>query len=263
LGARYIVPPPDDGILYKIGFRTFHKISKIPIFMNNDYILQQQAIIRQMKNDMQQTQNKLSLVEMKSDYENDDEISLTSVMFIPQKIAIEISKKIIEPLKLFEPHHFYYSEDLLHITIKNVRKMHKPPRFNHDDIVKVDRLFKQIIPQFTSFNFRLHGLVLFPTSVSLIGYCNETFSELIQMLDSGLKKIGLPDDKKYISDTVFFGNITFCRFTQKPSLDFENKVKELEDIYIGEIPVSEIKLVTCNAVCHPKSRKIIADYQLT
>jgi 2'-5' RNA ligase len=231
--------------------------------MNSDYISQQKAIIQQMKNDMQQAQNQLSLVDMKTDYENDDAISLTSVIFIPKKIALEIWKQIIEPLKLSEPHHFYYSEDLLHITIKNVRKMHKPPRFTNDDIVKVDRLFEQIIPNFTSFNFHIHGLVLFPTSVSLIGYCNETFRELVQTLDSGLKNIGLPDDKRYISDTVFFGNITFCRFTQKPSLDFENKVKELEDIYIGEIPVPEIKLVTCNAVCHSKSRKIIASYKLS
>ncbi len=228
----------------------------------NDYITEQKAIIQQMKDDMQQAQNQLSIVEIKSDYENDDAISLTSVVFVPQNIALEISKQIIEPLKVIEPHHFYYSEDLLHITIKNIRKMHKPPRFTDSDIVKVNKLFNQIIPKFKSFNFHLEGLLLFPTSVSLIGYCNETFRELIQALDNGLKDIGLPDDKKYISDSVFFGNITFCRFTQKPSLDFENKVKELENVGIGEIPVSEINLVTCNAVCHSKSRKIIASYKL-
>lgn len=232
------------------------------IMFMNDYVTEQKAIIQQMKDDMKQAENQLSIVEMKSDYENDDAISLTSVIFVPQNIASEISKKIIKPLKVIDPHHFYYSNDLLHITSKNVRKMHKPPRFTDGDIVEVDKLFNQIIPKFKSFNFRLEGLLLFPTSVSLIGYCNETFRELIQALDSGLKDIGLADDKKYISDSIFFGNISFCRFTQKPSLDFENKVKELENLGIGEIAVSEINLVTCNAVCHSKSRKIIATYKL-
>jgi hypothetical protein len=84
----------------------------------------------------------------------------------------------------------------------------------------------------------------------------------VQALDDGLKEIELTDDKKYISDTVFFGNMTLCRFTQAPSLLFQDKVRELEDIYIGEMRVSEINLVTCNAVCHPKTRKIIGTYKL-
>ena len=76
------------------------------MFMN-DYIAEQKAIIQQIKDDMKQAENKLSLVEMKSDYENDDEISLTSVIFVPQNIASEISKKIIKQLKSIDPHHFY------------------------------------------------------------------------------------------------------------------------------------------------------------
>ncbi|RUT02581.1 hypothetical protein DSM106972_060590 [Dulcicalothrix desertica PCC 7102] len=49
---------------------------------------------------------------------------------------------------------------------------------------------------------------------------------------------------------------------QAPTLLFQDKVRELENIYIGEMNVSEINLVTCNAVCHPKSRKIIGAYKL-
>jgi 2'-5' RNA ligase len=169
----------------------------------NDYVIQQKAIIQTIKANMQQAQSKMSIVPMKQDYENDDEISLTSVIFIPQNLTSIITEKIIAPLKATEPHHFYYPRDCLHITIKNVRKMHKPPRFSEDDIIKVNQLFSEIIPKFPSFTFNLQGIIQFPTSISLLGYCDEKLRNLIQALDKGLNQIGLPDDKNYLSDTVF------------------------------------------------------------
>ncbi|GJD24164.1 hypothetical protein RIVM261_091200 [Rivularia sp. IAM M-261] len=228
----------------------------------NDYTIQQQQLIQHIKDNMQQAQTQMSIFEMKSDYENDDAISLTSVTLISKAITNIIVDKIIQPLQLIEPCHYYYATDLMHITIKNVRKMHKPPRFTEDDAQKVNNLFQKIIPRFSSFKFKFEGLVLFPTSFSLIGYCDETLRELVHALDEGLKEIGLADDKKYISDTVFFGNMTLCRFTEVPSLLLQNKIRELESIYIGEMNVSEINLVTCNVVCHPKSRRVIGTYTL-
>ncbi len=228
----------------------------------NDYTIQQRKLIQHIKDNMQQAQTKMSIFEMKSDYENDNAISLTSVTLISKAITNIIVEKIIQPLQLIEPYHYYYATDLMHITIKNVRKMHKPPNFTEDDAQKVNNLFKEIIPHCPSFKFKFEGLVLFPTSFSLIGYCDETLRELVHALDKGLKEIGLSDDKKYISDTVFFGNMTLCRFTQAPSLLLQDKIRELESIYIGEMNVSEINLVTCNVVCHPKSRRIIGAYTL-
>ncbi|MGH8002418.1 MAG: 2'-5' RNA ligase family protein, partial [Brasilonema sp.] len=140
---------------------------------------------------------------------------------------------------------------------------HNPPLFQNEDVVKVHELFTQIIPKFQSFTFHLEGLILFPTSVSLVGYCDETLRKLVQALDLGLKEIGVPDNKKYISDTIFFGNMTLCRLTHEPSSSFQNKVKELESIYIGEMRVTEISLIICNAVCHPKTKKVIGTYKLS
>lgn len=229
----------------------------------NDYTIQQRRLIQHIKDNMLEAQTQMSIFDMKTDYENDDAISLASVTLISKVITDRIVEKIIQPLQLLEPCHYYYANDLMHITIKNVRKMHKPQRFTEDDAQKVNNLFKDIVPRFPSFKFNFEGLVLFPTSFSLIGYCDETLRELVHALDNGLKEIGLADDKKCISDTVFFGNMTLCRFTQAPSLLFQDKVRELESIYIGEINVSEINLVTCNVVCHPKSRRIIGAYKLT
>ncbi len=230
--------------------------------MNESYVAQQKKIIQQMKDNIRLGQIKQSIVEMRSNYENDNATGLVSVAFPPINITKIISEKIIEPLKSTDNNHFYYSTEFLHLTIKNVRTVNSPPLFNNEDVDKVDNLFAQIFPKFETFNFTLQGLVLFPTSVSLIGYCHETLKELVQTLDFGLKDIGVPDNKKYISDTIFFGNITLCRFTQNPNSSFKNKLQELENIYIGEMPVSEVSLITCNSVCNPKTRKIIATYKL-
>ncbi|KAB8330475.1 hypothetical protein SD80_027775 [Scytonema tolypothrichoides VB-61278] len=232
--------------------------------MSDNYIKQQKQIIQQLKDSISQGQNRLSIVEMRSDYENDDAIGLASLTFPSKDIAQTISQKIITPLQSLDSRHFYYSsEELLHITIKNVRTVHNPLLFKNEDVVKVHELFTQIVPNFQSFTFRLEGLILFPTSVSLTGYCDETLRKLVQALDLGLKEIGVPDNKKYISDTVFFGNMTLCRFTDEPIGLFQNKVKELENIYIGEMRVTEISLVICNAVCHPKTKKVIGTYKLS
>lgn len=231
--------------------------------MSDNYIKQQKQIIQQVKDSISQGQNRLSIVEMRNDYENDNAIGLASLAFPPKDITQIISKEIIAPLQSLDSHHFYYSSECLHITIKSIRTVHNPLLFKNEDVVKVHELFTQMVPKFQSFTFRLEGLILFPTSVSLVGYCDETLRKLVQALDLGLKEIGVPDNKKYISDTVFFGNMTLCRFTNEPSALFQRKVKELENIYIGEMRVTEISLVICNAVCHPKTKKVIGTYKLS
>jgi len=230
--------------------------------MTDTYITQQKQLIKQIKNNLTENLDKPTLVEMQKDYENDDQRCLTSVVFIPEDIGKKISEKIIKPLKNIEPDHFYYPLDSMHLTIKNIRTIHKPPLFSSQDVNKVKALYQEIIPKFSSFKFSLQGLVNFPTSVNLIGYCDETLKKLVKALDTGLKQIGVPDDKKYFSNSVFFGNITVCRFTHQPSKSFIKKVKELENILIGELEINKINLITCNVVCIPKTRKVIGTYHL-
>ncbi|MBD2773043.1 hypothetical protein [Iningainema tapete] len=231
--------------------------------MNNDYVTCQKEVIQQIKGSLQKGQGNASFVEMRRDYENDDETCLTSVAFIPENIGEAILEKIIKPLRNIEPDHFYYSHELLHLTIKNVRTVHKPPLFDESDVVKVNQLFAELIPTFRFLTFTFEDLILFPTSVSLIGYCNEALKDLVLALDSGLREIGVPDNKKYFSDTIFFGNITLCRFTHAPSISFQNKVKDLEKIYIGATHIKTVHLITCNSICSHKTRKIIGTYQLS
>ncbi len=229
---------------------------------NNPYIAQQKSTVQQLKNSLDKGQGNFTVVEMRKDYENDSETCLTSVVFVPGNLAQSISQQIIEPLRSLEAEHFYYTDGLMHSTIKNVRTIHDPPLFTEGDVAKVHQLFGQIIPQFPAFTFTWEDLTLFPTSIALIGYCNQTLQQLVQALDAGLREIGVPDNKTYFSDTVFWGNLTVCRLRYPPTALLRQRVKELEAIQIGEMSVTQIHLVTCNSVCHPKTRKIIGTYPL-
>lgn len=82
-------------------------------------------------------------------------------------------------------------------------------------------------------------------------------------MDKGLNKIGIPDDKKYISSSIFWGNISLCRFTHEPNKTFVAAVKKMRNIKIGVMNVKNINLITCNAVCHPKTQHIVATYALS
>lgn len=230
--------------------------------MKNNYSQKQKHLVEKMKLSLARGVVKSTVVEMRNEYENDDHSCLTSVVFVPRNTAQKIIKIIIEPLKQLEPGYYYFPAESMHITIKNIRTIHKPPLFMEDDVVKVDGLFREIIPKFKSFTFQLEDLVKFPTSLSLMGYCNDVLGRLVKELDAGLKQIGVPDNKKYFSNEIFFSNITLCRFAHQPSEAFVKKVKKLQNIKIGELVIGIINLIICNVVCNPKTRKIVGTYKL-
>ena len=150
----------------------------------------------------------------------------------------------------------------MHLTIKNVRSVHSPPLFTAAEVARVDELFAALIPRHRAFVFSLEEVVAFATSVVLIGYCDESLKRLVQALDAGLRRIGVPDDKRYVSEDIFFGNITLCRFRRPPSAEFLQAVDRLTHAYRRELPIEVLHLITCNAVCGPESRRVVSAYRL-
>jgi 2'-5' RNA ligase len=230
--------------------------------MMTDYRTQQKQIIDQLRLGAGQPGTKATVVPIKPDYRNDPAIALTSVVFVPEALGRAIAEHIVDPLKAIEPGHYYYPLDSLHLTVKNVRSVHNPPRFSAADVKKVDRLFAKIIPQHRSFTVRLEELVPFSTSLSLIAYSGEPLHRLVQALDAGLDHIGLPDDKRYVSKEVIFGNVTLCRYVQPPSERFLEAVTESAHGFRAELRIKRVHLITCNAVCAPEHRVCIAPYRL-
>ena len=212
------------------------------------YQEQQERIVNELRVGSGHRDVGIPTIPFRSDYRTDSAICLTSVAFVPDDIAQDIQQTIIGPLKEMEPDHYYYSPDSMHITIKNVRAVHDPPLFTKADIGKVNRLFGELIPQHRSFFFSLEDVAAFTGSVSLIGYCDDRLRYLVLALDAGLNKIEVPDNKRYVSDTVFFGNVTLCRYVHQPSKRFFEAVEQMAHVYKGELHVKVIHLITCNLV---------------
>lgn len=229
----------------------------------NNYTLHQKKLVNELEKSFAQGKNKSTVVKMQDDYINDEQITLTSVVFIPSNISKKIIQNVVKPLREIEPEHYYYPPESMHLTIKNVRTINKPPLFNKSDIIKANELFNKIITQFPCFEFNVEDVLLFPTSISVMAYSNNTLQELVQALDKGLREIGVPDNKRYISDSVFWGNITICRFIKNPGNQFVETIKNMRNIKIGRFKVEKVSLISSNVVISPKSKKIIAEYMLS
>lgn len=219
----------------------------------------QKALLKQI----QYNNADITIIPIRSGYKSDKDLSLTSVALLPAQLSKEIYQTIIKPLKKIEPDHHYYSPNSMHITIKSIRTCHDPPLFTWTDIEKVHTVFDDIIPKHRSFSFSFEEVVSFPTSVSLIGFSDESLKQLVLSLDGKLKEVGVPDNKKYISNTVFFGNITLCRYGYSPSKDFICAVKEMRQSFKGQLKVETIYLAICDAVFSTETRKLLYSYRLS
>jgi hypothetical protein len=205
---------------------------------------------------------KASVVSVRSDYRTDPAMCLTSVAFLPADIGQDIYQRIVGPLEGIEPDHHYYRPDSMHITIKSIRTIHNPPLFTGADVRKVDRLFAELIPQHPPISLWLEEVVSLQTSAALIAYSDAGLRDLVRALDAGLNEIGVPDNKQYVSDDVYFGNVTLCRYTRPPSKEFCDALESMAHAYKESLKVDDIHLITCNAVCDPGSRKVFQSYRL-
>jgi 2'-5' RNA ligase len=233
--------------------------------MSENYSSQQKELVKQLEAFFAGNTNKsmvAEVVEVQDDYVKNKRICLTSVVFPPAEITAKITTEIIDKLRAINPEQYFLPPESIHLTIKNIRTISDPPSFTAEDIVKVNKLFSELIPQYPSFEFKVEDVVLFPTSVSVMAYSDDSLQKLVLALDQGLKEIGLPDDKKYFSDSVFWGNITLCRFTKTPSEKFIAEVKKMRDLKIGKFQLEKVNLITGNAACYAGLRKIHGEYEL-
>jgi hypothetical protein len=203
-----------------------------------------------------------TIVGSMSDYANDGQLCLTSVVFLSQDLQKIIQDKIINPLKKIDSRQYYYLPESLHLTIQNIRTIHDPSLFTNKDVEKARGVFSKIVSRCQSFDFELTGLLELPTSLSVRAYSSEVLKDIVLKLREEMNMAGISDNKEYISDNIFFGNDTVCRYMKKPNKDFKNKIKELKKTGIGKLNVKTISLITTNIVCHSQKTEIIESYNL-
>ena len=229
--------------------------------MSQTYLDQQRRAVAQMAYGAGAGASALARA-VEPDYDRDDRRCLTSVVFLPRATAERIRRTVSQRLRELEPRFHYHAPDAMHITVKNVRDVHHPPLFSDRDVRKCQAVFADVVARHPAFSFRLEEVVAFASSVCVVGYCDERFRDLVLDLDRRLLEAGLPDDKRYVSDSVFFGNVTICRFTSPPPAPFLQTVQRLRRTLEAEVPAKVVRLIACDAVCSRASRKLLGAFAL-
>jgi 2'-5' RNA ligase len=226
------------------------------------YQEEQFKLFEGLEKQFRQNKSNVSTIKPIKNHAKDKRKSLTSVVFLPRKLQNLLVNKIIKPLKKAGKGIYFYPAESLHATIKNIRIINYPPTFDGNDIKKVKKVFNKVIPKRKSFEFELKGLFETPNSLSVRAYSSEALKLLVKELSKKLVKCDLPDDKKYASNEIFFGNITVCRYYIKPKPGFFKIINKLKNIYIGKFSVKKIILITTDSVCHPSKTKKLGYYNL-
>jgi hypothetical protein len=142
------------------------------------------------------------------------------------------------------------------MTIKNIRVINDLPHFTDHDIETARSTFSRVIPKHHAFHVYFYRLMLFPNNLSLIGTNDPELDAIVLDLDRELRISGLPDDKKYLNDRYFFGNMTLARFTTRPSQQFQETIQRLSSsLTFTPYLVDSVTLITANASL-VKCRKI-------
>lgn len=216
----------------------------------DNYRVRQIAAVKELQERFDHGNRLLSTVEQVSDYTDDARICLTAIAFVGNELAHKL-EPVIAKLRAISPQHHYYGPDELHLTIQNVRVISCPPNFDDATIERAKVAFRKIVPEFAKQHFELSGLLVMPSSAAVVAYGENDFFELCSQLRESLIAEGIPDDKEYIRDDVVFGNVTFCRYTEAPSLKFLDELKRLSCTNFGSLVVNWVHLVAANSVLAP------------
>lgn len=196
------------------------------------------------------------------DFANDPRLALVCLYFVPEQVQDFILSEIVSPLRAADPAPYYYPRESLHLTVKNVRYINSPPNYTADDIQKVRRGFREVVPGIKAFPMELEWVFEQPSSLSVCGFSDDSLLRIVNTLNQTLIDVGVPDDKKYFSQEVFFGNVSFCRFQKPPNQAFREKVRELKLVKVGTISINKVWLVETDLVCHPARTTVLEEYQL-
>lgn len=228
----------------------------------HEYQDSQTNLFNEIEHRWKHNDNSLGLNFPKPDENIGEQMSLTCIAFLPADLQEKVYQQLILPLKSIDPNNQFYEKESLHLTVKNVYSPKHPPAYNQKIITLCNDAFTEVFANTKPIDFDLVGLFELPTSVSVRGLCSESLRTFIHKIDIALEKRGIKDDKKYASNDVFFGNISFCRYTHYPNAQFISEINKLKNVKIGRFSVNTVSLVTMNYLCSPETVNVVNTYNL-
>jgi hypothetical protein len=181
---------------------------------------------------------------------------LTGVASPPPGLAGEMVRDLIEPLRAADPRHHFYDAPSLHLTLKNVCSVRQPRGFGEGDARKALAALRRAAEQFPPLEFELRPPVLVGGSVWIPALTRSPLWAFNRAADDELRAEGLDDDKAYYSTEVRFGNLTVCRLTAPPSVEFANAIESLRGFARAHWTVNSGELIGCDIVCSPGSQRL-------
>ena len=226
------------------------------------YIEEQQKVIENLRRLSQSSDSPVSSVPMTESFEDDSNVCLTLLAFVPESIHPKLND-VVSKLREAQDCHYFYPCQSYHITIQNVRRIASPPSFSEENVEVARDVFRELLKNKRKFVFHLKGLLLLRTSISIICYAEDSYKSFIERTRQELENNNIPDDKTYVSDKTFFGNITLVRFTHPPDEKLKSAVESMKELDFGNVELEALSLVTTNSVCDMKKTKIIETYKLS
>jgi len=224
------------------------------MFDQTDHQKHQLKVIDDIEQSLLKNQQSFSVVTPVDDFFNDPRMALTAVHFPKISFLKKIREEVLEPLKNISPEHFYYPDEFIHMTVKNIKTISDPPEFSDQDIEKVEQAFEQVIPKYKPFKAYYYRLFLFKHNLALMGTTDPDLDNIILELDKSLNKVGVPDNKVYLNNKYFFSNVTLIRFNKPITAEFKEKVAELsKKLKPFSYKIDSVTLLTCNAVMNKRT----------
>lgn len=208
---------------------------------------QQKELIKELQEKFDSGAATASVIESVDDFESDTRLCLTVLAFPPKEVLARIDQ-IQNRLREADEDQYYYPEHAIHITVKNIRVVADPPGYTDEDVAKVCDVAREVVKRHEPFSVHYETFLRAPTSISAAAYTDDHYGDLVLDLINSLKEAGVPDNKKYISDDVFFINSSFVRYTKQPNEKFFEVLHELEAKDLGSFEVKDISVITTNAV---------------
>lgn len=224
------------------------------------YSEQQALMLQSIEDGFRAGQTPSTLVEMSKTYATDTDLCLSNVVFVPDLAMNGGVRELVEQLRMIDADQYLYPTASLHTTMKNVRTVHAPPLFTEEDIERLRPVLRQVASRYLPFEIEWRGLLALPTSLAIKGTSSEMYGSLVNDLHQALIDGGVPDNKKYASETVFAHISTICRYTHAPSVVWEEVVGRWKDASFGASPVESFSLVVCNAAAAPNSLRVVETF---
>jgi hypothetical protein len=224
------------------------------MFDQTDHQKHQLKVIDDIEQSLLNNQQSFSVVEPVDDFFNDSRMALTAVHFPKASFLKKIRDEVLEPLKKISPNHFYYPDEFIHMTVKNIKTIGDPPSFSEKEVEITKDVFEQVIPKYKPFKAYYYRLFLFKHNLALMGTTDPDLDNIILELDKSLSEVGVPDDKVYLNDKYFFSNVTLIRFNEPITNEFKEKVVELsKNLKPFSYEIDSVTLLTCNAVMNKRT----------